>query len=123
MATNPETKLTRKIVDALKAEGVWCFKKHGNQFGSSGVPDLICCVDGRFLAIEVKHGTRVATKLQEVVIEQINKRGGVAGVARNVDEAVALVRQARARAGLGGNRGGENSRAEILSAVGADRAG
>lgn len=53
----------------------------------SGVPDILCCIDGRFVAIEVKkpeHKNNVS-KLQEYNLSQIEQRGGVAMVAWDVE--------------------------------------
>jgi hypothetical protein len=40
----PESKLSRAIMSALRARGVWCFKVHGGPFTMAGVPDIIACV-------------------------------------------------------------------------------
>ena len=49
-----ERDIVASIMRFLKNEGscfVW--KTHGNQF-SAGIPDIIACVRGRFVAFEVK---------------------------------------------------------------------
>lgn len=51
-----------------------------------GVPDLVCCIKGRFVAFEVKVGRNGATELQRINIEQIVKNGGEAYVVRSLDE-------------------------------------
>jgi hypothetical protein len=45
------------------------FKEHGGPFGTAGIPDLICCIDGKFFAFEVKTGAGRLSKLQEKTIE------------------------------------------------------
>jgi len=40
----PESKLSRAIMDALRARGIWCFKVHGGPFTLAGTPDIIACV-------------------------------------------------------------------------------
>lgn len=54
----------------------------------SGIPDLIVCIDGRFIGIEVKRpdSSRGATPLQELNIGYINQAGGLAFEARSVEE-------------------------------------
>ena len=65
-----------------------CFawKEHGGMYGSAGIPDVICCVDGRFFAFEVKTASGKATQLQQATIRKILAAGGTALVVRSVDE-------------------------------------
>ena len=56
-------------------------------FTMSGVPDILCCVRGRYLALEVKHGRGKATPIQLRRIEQINAAGGRALVVRTLEAA------------------------------------
>ena len=65
-----------------------CFawKEHGGMYGSAGIPDVICCVDGRFFAFEVKTASGKATPLQQATVRKILAAGGTALVARSVDE-------------------------------------
>ena len=39
---------------AMLGEDVFFWKEHGGAYGTSGVPDIICCYRGRFLGLEVK---------------------------------------------------------------------
>lgn len=55
-------------------------------YGTAGLPDIIACVNGRFVAFEVKAPSGKTTKLQEATIRKILKAGGVAAVIRSVDE-------------------------------------
>lgn len=81
MATTPEKKVKDKVVRILKDEGVYYFFPATHGFGRSGVPDIICCANGRFLAIECKAGTNKLTALQAREIETIRTAGGMAIVA------------------------------------------
>jgi hypothetical protein len=49
--------------------------------------------DGRFLAVEVKTATGSVRPEQAVFIKVVQEAGGIAGVARSVDEALALLKQ------------------------------
>jgi Holliday junction resolvase len=80
MATTPESKVKRKVVDLLKVNGIYYFFPATHGYGRSGVPDVICCVDGKFLAIECKAGDSSPTALQNLEINAIRKAGGVAVV-------------------------------------------
>jgi Holliday junction resolvase len=81
MALTPEGKVKAKVVKILRDEGVYYFFPATHGYGRSGVPDIICCVTGKFLAIECKAGKNKPTALQIHEIEQIRLAGGVALVA------------------------------------------
>jgi hypothetical protein len=54
----------------------FCWKQHGGQFGTAGLPDIICCINGRFVAFEVKTPAGKLTKLQDITIQKINAANG-----------------------------------------------
>jgi len=62
--------------------------------GRSGVPDIICCVNGRFLAIECKAGDNKPTVLQQRELKAIADAGGSALVVNelNVEGVASVVR-------------------------------
>ncbi len=70
-----------------------CFawKEHIGMYGTAGIPDVICCLDGRFFAFEVKTADGKPTKLQEATICKILAAGGTALVVRSADEVRAAV--------------------------------
>jgi hypothetical protein len=70
-----------------------CFawKEHGGLYGTAGVPDVICCLDGQFFAFEVKTPEGRLTKLQEHTIQRIKDAGGHAFVVRSVDDVKAVL--------------------------------
>jgi Holliday junction resolvase len=78
MAATPEKKVKDKVVSILKSEGVYYFFPATHGFGRSGVPDIVCCVDGSFLAIECKAGGNKPTVLQEREITAIRNNKGTA---------------------------------------------
>jgi Holliday junction resolvase len=65
MASTPEKKVKDKVVKLLKEEGVYYFYASTHGFGRSGIPDLVCCINGRFLGIECKAGDNKPTALQQ----------------------------------------------------------
>jgi len=80
MAATPEKKVKDKVVKILKENGVYYFYASTHGFGRSGVPDLVCCHNGRFIAIECKAGGNTTTALQDREIAAIRAAGGVAMV-------------------------------------------
>lgn len=88
MANTPEKKVKEKVVKILKQRSVYYFFPATHGYGRSGVPDIICCHNGRFLAIECKAGNNKPTVLQEKEMQGIRDSGGVAIVINeeNIDE-------------------------------------
>jgi len=78
MATTPEKKVKDAVVKILKQYGVYYFFPATHGYGRSGIPDIICCCKGKFLAIECKAGENRTTELQDREIVAIHKAGGVA---------------------------------------------
>jgi pantoate kinase len=76
MATTPEAKVKAKIKAILKEHNVYYAMPIGTGYGNSGVPDFLCCVNGKFVAIEAKAGKGLATDLQLKNLQAVNKAGG-----------------------------------------------
>ena len=76
MATTPEAKVKAKIKAILKAHNIYYAMPIGTGYGSSGVPDFLCCVNGHFVAIEAKAGRGAATALQLKALDHIQRSGG-----------------------------------------------
>ena len=93
MAATPEKKVKAKVVEILKAHGVYYFFPATYGMGRSGVPDIICCYKGRFLAIECKAGAGKTTALQDRELDLIKKAGGVQMVVneKNLGEVAVLL--------------------------------
>ena len=92
--------LERDVVAAIKrylaslGSDVFFWKEHGGPYGTSGVPDIICCYKGRFLGLEVKLPTGRLTELQKRAIHRINRAGGIACRVESVEdvgEIIALI--------------------------------
>lgn len=82
MAQTPENKVKRVCTDLLTKYGAYWFFPATGGYGRSGVPDIVACHRGRFLAIECKAGYNKTTALQEREIAAIHKAGGAAMVVR-----------------------------------------
>ena len=65
-----------------------CFawKTHGNAYSTAGLPDIIACVNGRFVAFEVKTPNGRLTKLQEITLDRIRAASGAAHKVTSVSE-------------------------------------
>ena len=80
MAMTPEKKVKNKVVRLLKQYGAYYFFPASYGMGRSGVPDIVCCLQGRFIGIECKAGKNKPTALQDKNLEDIRKTGGIAMV-------------------------------------------
>lgn len=89
-----EKTVENQIKKWLDSNGYWWMKVHGDMFQKAGIPDILACINGRFVGIEVKRptGGRVS-ELQKYHIEQIQKSGGVAFVATSVEEVRTYLKQ------------------------------
>lgn len=62
------------------------------RYGQVGSADILGCIGGRFLAIEVKVGRDRLSEAQKAWGRSIVRSGGLWCEARSVDDAMALVR-------------------------------
>lgn len=94
MSKGPETRLVAKIRGALEEEfpGTYWRKIHGNPFQHAGIPDLIGCVDGFFIGLEVKTDSGRSSMIQKLEGEAIIKAGGIHGVVRSPEDAIILIK-------------------------------
>ncbi len=77
MSLTPEAKVKKKVVSVIKAHGAYYFFPVMNGYGRVGIPDIIVCHRGYFVAIECKAGKNKPTELQLKEIEAIRQAGGV----------------------------------------------
>lgn len=90
-----ESDITKRILKYLKTlPRCFCWKEHGGIYGTSGIPDIIVCLDGRFIALEVKTPKGRTTPLQDASIRKILNSGGFACVVHSVEEAKTAVEEA-----------------------------
>ena len=78
MALTPEAKVKKKVKEILDQMGVYHFSPMQNGMGRAGIPDIIGCLDGCFIAIECKAGKGKTTALQERELTRIQNAGGYA---------------------------------------------
>ena len=97
----PESKLSRAIMAALRNRGIWCFKVHGGPMTMAGVPDIIACVPvrspvavGIFVGFETKTPTGGnPSPIQHHQHDKIRAACGHVFVPRSVEDAIAAIKQ------------------------------
>ena len=92
LGTPTEAEITAAVRDYLRLVGAWELKVLGGLGQRPGVPDVLACVQGRFVAIEVKRPGRRPTPRQAAELEAIRAAGGIALVATSLDEVVEALR-------------------------------
>lgn len=73
-----EKSLENKIKKHLKDNKHYYIKTHGSLFGKAGVPDIIACINSKFVGIELKNpnGKGKISKLQIYNLDAIFNSGG-----------------------------------------------
>jgi len=85
-----ESRIQTKIIKWLDAQpNVWTVKTIVTN--KTGTPDILCCIDGRFVALEVKAAKGKPSKLQEYRIAEIRSAGGEAHIVRSLEEVKKLL--------------------------------
>lgn len=79
MSKKPETLFKEKVLaDLKKLKKIWFYKT--NDVSRRGIPDIIACIRGKFVAIELKVDSPVS-ELQEYNLNCISLAKGIAWVA------------------------------------------
>ena len=99
MAATPESKVKAQLRKKLDALGIYHFMPAANGFGRAGIPDVIGCYNGQFVAFECKAGKGKTTALQEREIGRIQAAKGWAFVISelNVEHVEELLRMEKQR--------------------------
>lgn len=69
-----------QVIKMLKDIKAYYFYPVANGYMSSGVPDIVACVNGKFVGIECKAGDNKPTALQTKNLLDITNAGGTATV-------------------------------------------
>jgi hypothetical protein len=80
MAMTPEGRIKTAVKRWLVERGIWYFLPVSNGMGRHGIPDIICCYQGRFLGLEIKAPgkRRTVTPNQIRELRAIKQAGGIA---------------------------------------------
>ena len=71
-----------KVISWLEKQNTYAVKFNASGISKNGVPDVLVCLNGYFLGLELKTDKGVASALQKYNINQINMMGGVSIVLR-----------------------------------------
>lgn len=85
-----EKTLQTSVMKYLKERGYYAINVPGNAF-TSGVPDILVCIRGRYVALELKAADGTLRPLQKVRINSIRRAGGIAEAVRSLDRVKEII--------------------------------
>lgn len=88
-----EAEIIQSIKEYLKTvDNCFYWKEHGSQFGQAGIPDIIVCLNGKFVALEVKTEKGKVSVLQEITLRKIRNAEGIAEIVRSVEDVKQIIK-------------------------------
>jgi hypothetical protein len=88
-----ESRRSREIMSALRAEGAFCFKIHGGPTMMAGLPDVMGCYKGKCFGFETKMLPGAEpSPIQQQRHQELRAAGGVVVVVTSVHDALTALR-------------------------------
>ena len=75
--TKPEKKLQDKVVAYLRGRGIYYLNLYGDGMSGKGKPDIIACINGKFVAFELKVGANDMQDDQKIHKLRIERSNGL----------------------------------------------
>lgn len=89
----PEKKLQDKAIEYLKEKGIYYINQFGNGWSAKGAPDLIVCINGLFVAFELKVGDNDLQDDQKIHRIRIRRSGGLHYAPYTLEEFINIVEE------------------------------
>lgn len=89
--SQPEARLSRNIMAALRQRGAFVFKVWGNEKMMAGLPDIIGVHRGQFIAVETKIPGNTISRVQGHVIRKLLDAGARVVIAYSVSDALRVL--------------------------------
>ncbi len=86
-----ESKLQQQCIKYLKSKKIYYINIHGGGWGAKGSPDLIACINGRFVAFELKVGNNTMSAIQRLHKERIATNEGLHFCPRSLEEFIKII--------------------------------
>jgi len=93
--TKPEKKLQDKAIEYLKENKIYYINQFGNGWSAKGAPDLIVCINGLFVAFELKVGENDLQDDQKIHRIRIKRSGGLHYSPYTLEEFINIVEDLR----------------------------
>ena len=91
MGVQPETYLQRSIRKLIEKRGGYAVKQHGSMISEPGIPDILACYKGFFIAIEAKEIGNTPSRQQGIHIRNIQKADGITCVVWDIEDVKTLL--------------------------------
>lgn len=88
-----ESKLQQACIKYLKSKGIYYINIYGSGRTAKGAPDIIACIDGKFVAFELKVEDGVIAPSQRIHEKNIRKSGGYHFYPRSLEEFISNVQE------------------------------
>lgn len=86
-----ETDLQKKCLEWCKQNNIVAYNQHENGFTGKGVPDILLCINGKFVACELKVGKGGLSPAQKIRKKQIERAGGLHFVPRSLNQFIEII--------------------------------
>ena len=87
----PETRLQDKAIRYLKDRGIYHLNLYGDGWSGKGKPDIIACINGKFVAFELKVGANNMQADQVIHKRRIERSGGLHFSPYSLEEFIDIV--------------------------------
>jgi hypothetical protein len=91
-----EATLTKKVKEWLALQPDVKFDKISDRF-TKGIPDILACVGGYYVAIELKADDKEPSPHQRLFLKELERASGIGGVCETLAQVKALVERARSK--------------------------
>lgn len=83
-----ESQLQKEVINYLKSKAIYHINIYGSGFTAKGTPDLIICLNGKFIALELKTPKKTGKEspAQKIRAKQIINSKGIYLCMDNLDE-------------------------------------
>ena len=89
--SKPEGKLQKNVFRYLKGRGIYYLNLYGDGRSGKGKPDIIACINGRFVYFELKVGSNDMQDDQKLHRIRIKRSGGLHYTPYTLEEFISIV--------------------------------
>lgn len=91
--SKPEKKLQDKAIAYLKKQNIYYINQFGDGFTGKGKPDLVTCINGHFVAFELKVGKNNLQDDQVIHKRRIERSNGLHYAPYTIEEFIEIVEE------------------------------
>lgn len=89
----PEKKLQDKAISYLRGRGIYYLNLYGDGMSGKGKPDIIACINGKFVAFELKVGANDMQDDQKIHKLRIERSNGLHFAPYTLEEFISIVEE------------------------------